>query len=336
MTTNEFTDNYSAEPSVPPGDELNPLQKIEIISIDILDHQRIMVDELKQLANSLKLEFGWHYLLDLTWIINELGVIKGKEIMDAGAGIGVMQWYLANHNVHVFSVDRESRADLPLRFRSNFYVDGLRKSDLLPSIQVVANNFKTDESNIEVRSPSRRLIKFGRDLLTCTRLAFADNVPIFDNRGDKGRVTIYNQDLKHLGEIEDNILDAVVAVSALEHNTPDGLVQVVQEMMRVLKPGGVLLASLNAARDQDWWHKASSGWCYTDTSLRKIFDLPSHTPSNFDQYDKLFTALQNSTELRTNLARFYFQSGDNGMPWGKWDPKYQPLGICKVKGSQDL
>ena len=36
-------------------------------------------------------------------------------------------------------------------------------------------------------------------------------------------------------------------------------------------------------------------------------------------------------ELRDNLASFYFRSGDNGMPWGKWDPQYQPVGVCKVK-----
>jgi len=36
-------------------------------------------------------------------------------------------------------------------------------------------------------------------------------------------------------------------------------------------------------------------------------------------------------ELRDHLAEFYFLSGDNGMPWGKWDPQYQPVGVCKVK-----
>ena len=35
--------------------------------------------------------------------------------------------------------------------------------------------------------------------------------------------------------------------------------------------------------------------------------------------------------VRDNLARFYFQSGDNGMPWGKWDPQYQSVGVRKIK-----
>ncbi len=101
--------------------------------------------------------------------------------------------------------------------------------------------------------------------------------------------------------------------------------------MRVLKPGGLLLATLCAARDQDWCHDASSGWCYTDASLRRLFNLPESAPSNYARYDELFTSLKNCAELRDNLAAFYFHSGDNGMPWGKWDPQYQPVGVCKIK-----
>ncbi len=103
------------------------------------------------------------------------------------------------------------------------------------------------------------------------------------------------------------------------------------ELMRVLKPGGVLLATLTAGRDQDWWHSASSGWCYTDTSLRRLFKLPPEAPSNYAQYDELFARLKDCAELRDNLARFYYQSADKGMPKGVWNPEYQPVGVCKIK-----
>ena len=142
---------------------------------------------------------------------------------------------------------------------------------------------------------------------------------------------MYNQDLKNLTHIPDDSMDAVVAVSALEHNQPPGLVQVVKELMRVLKPGGVLLATLGAARDQDWFHEPSSGWCYTESSLRNIFNLSKNVPSNYEAYDRLFSELRDCSELRDNLASFYFKSGDNGMPWGVWDPKYQSVGVCKIK-----
>jgi ubiquinone/menaquinone biosynthesis C-methylase UbiE len=289
-------------------------EKIEILSVELLDEYRLQVNGLKRLARALNLEFGWHYLLDLTWILGQLGPVKGKRILDAGAGTGMMQWYLAQEGAEVISVDRLSRTALPLRFRTRFRVQGLRKQDLIPSRQVFRDNFRRQGSwSIKMKSQAREMAGLAQ-------------IP----KG-AGRVFIYNQDLANLSDIRDNSLDAVVAVSALEHNPPENLEKVVNELMRVLKPGGALVATLTAARDQDWWHTASSGWCYTDTSLRRIFCLPPNLPSNYDRYDELFTALVGCEELRAGLAKFYFQSGDNGMPWGKWDPQYQPVGVCKVK-----
>ncbi len=144
-------------------------------------------------------------------------------------------------------------------------------------------------------------------------------------------VWIYNQDLCHLIDIPDDSLDAVAALSALEHNPPDRLSQVVNELMRVLKPGGILLATLGASPDRDWFHQPSQGWCYTEATLRRAFALSPSAPSNYDRYNELFEALRNCAELRDNLASFYFTSGENGMPWGRWDPQYQSVGVLKVK-----
>ncbi len=89
---------------------MTPIEKIEILPVSLLDENRSTVEELKRLTYSLGLDFGWHYLLDLTWIIRHLGQPEGKRIMDAGAGTGVIQWYLASHGAEVLSVDRASRA----------------------------------------------------------------------------------------------------------------------------------------------------------------------------------------------------------------------------------
>ena len=287
---------------------------IELLPVTLLDDCRPTVNSLRRLARSLKLEFGWHYLLDLTWILGQLGDVKGKHIMDAGAGTGLIQWYLAEQGAEVLSVDRGSRADLPLRFRRRFRVRGLRPADLIPSSRLIQQ---------KLRGPGKMRVKAvsqARDIIS-----------IGDLRRSSGRVTIYNQDLKRLSDVKDGSLDAVVAVSALEHNPQGDLNQAVCELMRVLKPGGVLLATLCAARDQDWFHLPSQGWCYTDATLRAHFDLPASTPSNYAHYDELFVALRNNAELRDNLAAFYYRSGDNGMPWGKWDPQYLPVGVCKIK-----
>lgn len=285
-------------------------ETIEILSVDLLDQHRPLVERLRALARSLGLEFGWHYLLDLTWIISHLGAVQGRRIMDAGAGTGVLQWHLAEEGAQVLSVDRASRADLPLRFRCRFRVKGLRPQDLGGIGELILHS---------VDNPGR-LARLVRDLPVLAM-----------RRRAAGSVTIYHQDLRSLVDIPSESLDAVVAVSALEHNSPQELASVVAELLRVLKPGGLLLATLGAARDRDWFHEPSQGWCYTEASLRKIFGLPADTPTNYSHYDELMAALRDCAELRDHLASFYFRSGDNGMPWGRWDPQYQPVGVCKLK-----
>jgi SAM-dependent methyltransferase len=288
-------------------------EKIEILSVNLLEENRQVVEALKALARSLDLELGWHYLLDLCWILKNLGQVSGKFIMDAGAGTGMMQWYLAVQGAEVLSVDRGSRALLPIRFRKRFNVVGLRQEpepDLLPPGKLFAGSM--DHPKKALSQAAEYLRELG-----------AEQAP--------GRVILYNQDLKALIDVMDNSLDAVVAVSALEHNPPGDLPNVVAELMRVLKPGGILLATLCAGRDQDWFHEPSAGWCYSEASLKRLFTLPEDTVSNYADYDPLFEALRNCAELSDNLASFYARSGENGMPWGKWDPQYQPVGVCKIK-----
>jgi SAM-dependent methyltransferase len=292
-------------------------EKIEIPSMELLDRQRDVVNKLWEVSRATRVEPGWHYLLDLAWIAENLGPIGGKHLLDAGAGMGLMQWYLIELGAaEVISADRGSRYDLPLVMRSRYKVRGLRPGDLGPAWNVL-------KGNVSRASGIGKLVYFLRGLVGLAMIALPKRF--------SGKVLIYNQDLTSMPEIPDNSLDAVVAVSALEHNTPEGLQKVVAEIMRKLKPGGKLLATLCAGKDKDWFHEPSHGWCYTDATLRRLFDLSADVPSNYARHDELLNSLRNNAELQDKLARIYFQSGDNGMPWGKWDPQYQPVGVCKVK-----
>jgi SAM-dependent methyltransferase len=295
-------------------------ERIEILSVELLDQNRPVVEELKELARSLRLEFGWHYLLDLSWIIQNLGPAQGVRILEAGAGSGMLQWYLADNGAQVLSVDRLSRAALPPRFRRRFRLQGLRPEDLLSDGRAFTWLLQRPLPGPFYHRAAARLVHLLRE-----GAAYLFTAPC------TGQVVIYNQELSELVDLPDNSIDAVVSISALEHNTPEGLERVVAELMRVLKPGGALLATLTAAPDQDWWHEASSGWCYSEASLRRIFRLPESAPSNYNQYNQLFTALQDCAELRDGLARFYSQADDKGMPQGVWKPEYQPVGVYKIK-----
>jgi SAM-dependent methyltransferase len=291
-------------------------ERIELLSVSLLDSERETINDLKEIAKQLKLEFGWHYLLDISWILGQIDQIADQVIIDAGAGTGVIQWFLADQRATVISIDRQSRKNLPLKFRRRFSVEGMRISDLASGQLSPGWGAKSLKSAVsdwidQVRVGLRRISSSGGN--------------------NQGKVIIYNQDLTDLEEISDNSIDTIVAVSSLEHNSPEGLEAVVSELMRVLKPGGGLLATLGASRDEDWFHEPSKGWCYSEQTLKRIFHLPDEAPSNYSDYDALFEKLVNNQELKQGLASFYSKSGENGMPWGKWNPEYQPVGVCKKK-----
>jgi len=291
--------------------------KLEILNASLLDENRELVNELKHVAARMRMEFGWHYLLDLVWIIKNLDIENTHVALDAGAGKGLIQWYLASKGIDVLSVDRVNRKYLPLHYRKYFPVEGLRPQDFAT---VGGSIFRL---SWRAGGFGQKLRGFARDLVFLLRKK--EHVP------GSGKVIFYDQDLRTLTDIPSNSVDVVVAVSSLEHNQPDQLPVVVAELMRVLKPGGKLVATLSTTGDTDMYHEPSYGWVYSEASMRSHFGLDADTVSNYDQYPELLEGLKNSTELKEGLAKFYFQSGEGGMPWGVWDPQYVPLGVCKVK-----
>lgn len=296
--------------------------KIEILSVDLLEQHRDLVDELIRLANDLGLGLGWHYLLDLSWTISNLDLSPKYTLMDAGAGYGVLQWWLSNHGSQVISVDVTSRKYLPERFCWAYPITGIRPNDFIPPY------------NRDIRKWNRTLSSYNPLKWVIYLKRLVQTQPKWQAwvaRRRKGKIFIYNQDLTTMSEIPDNSIDIVVSISALEHNSPGKLLECVAELKRVLKPGGKLIATLGAAKDQDWFHEPSKGWCYTSQSLKHHFGMIPSTPDNYQSYDILFEKLKNCEFLKTNLAGFYSKSGDNGMPWGVWDPKYQSVGIVKIK-----
>lgn len=250
--------------------------RIELLSVSLLDSERDRINELKALAQRLKLEFGWHYLLDISWILSLIEQISNRKIIDAGAGTGVIQWYLAENGAEVISIDRESRKNFALKFRRRFTVEGLRPEDLSSDSAVSG-------------SAGKSLKSVAADWLDQFRMSLGNSSS--GKYSVPGRIYIYNQDLTNLLDIDDELIDKVVAVSSLEHNSPEGLEGVVAELMRVLKPGGELIATLGASRDEDWFHEPSQGWCYCEDTLRRIFQISSDTQSNFAEYNSLMEKL---------------------------------------------
>jgi len=297
--------------------------RLEILSVDLLQRAAPLVAEFQTLSKRLGLSMGWHYLLDFAWTVERLAPVSGMKVLDAGAGTGLMQWWLAGHGVDVISADRIDRSALPARFRRAYRIAGLRPGDLAaPAKRRLADYLRLLLPRYWSRYP-RGLLVAARRLSVAPR-----------RTGAGGTVLIYTTDLSRMAQVPDNSADAIVSISALEHNTPAGLRLCVAELIRILKPGGMLLATVAGARDEDWFHEPSEGWCYTERTLRDLFGLADDCISNFGRYDELFDTLRGCTQLREALDPAYFRSGRNGMPWGRWDPRYVPVGVLRVKTTE--
>jgi SAM-dependent methyltransferase len=158
--------------------------------------------------------------------------------------------------------------------------------------------------------------------------------PIFEGEAadNCGRIFLYQCDIKDMPLLPNDSIDSIVSVSALEHNCHDDFEKCMDEILRVTKPYGKLFITVSASQSEDWYHVPSQGWCYSEATIKKLLRLPDDIRSNFLQKDIFFEEMKvEGNELHRRLASFYFASGDNGMPWGKWDPQYQPVGIVKAK-----
>jgi len=290
---------------------------IELLHTGLLEEHRGLVGKLRFLSENLDIPLGWHYMLDLVWILARAGEVADRTILDAGAGWGLLQWALAERGSLVISVDRNNRIDPGERLRRRYRLNGLRTSDL--------KSVTVREAWAQTRSRGYLFASYraGRRAARILRHRLPPKA--------SGQVLIYDADLARLTSLATESVDLVVSVSALEHNQLEDMGTVVDELMRVLKPGGRMFATVAATKEVDFWHEPSGGWCLTEGTLRNVFHLGWETPSNFSTFDDRFAELVACSELRNRLAQFYFDSGENGMPWGIWDPRYQPVGILKVK-----
>jgi SAM-dependent methyltransferase len=292
-----------------------PLNTVELLDFELLENYASVRDLVESEKKARKKQFGWHYLLDLVWIVSHAQHLpQGSLILDAGAGNGLLQYVLLRLGFRVISVDFTVR-------RGPSDVDWLAVSrgdsfdtEYLRHLQS-HHGAKTQPTEAELRIDSPDGF---RHLLA----------------EHPARLLFYRANLADLSLLPDGLVDAVVSVSALEHNDLTTTARAVDQCLRVLKPGGTMLATVSATDGEDWFHEPSKGWCYSETTLQRLFRLDAQTPSNFGDYARIFEAIARPGNiLHEQLAPFYFASGNNGMPWGHWHPEYLPVGIKKCKGA---
>ena len=294
------------------------IDKIELISTNILSQQHNLSKDLYVMNRNLALSAGWHYILDWTWVVNQVRELENKVILEAGAGIGLLQWYFARQGAHVISVDRSDRKCIPFHLVNLFNVGGLTDADKPLNLINTINIFNGKASfSKRIKSLARGAVG---SLLSSN---YASTI---------GSVKLYKQDLENLAHIDDNSVDLVISISALEHNQNiNSIKKIASELLRVLKKGGKMIITLPASNQTDWFFKPAYSWCFTDTTIRDIFALPEATPSNYAQYETFFMEIKSSKYLKSKLSWRYYFSSNSGMPYGKWNPQYIPVGISKIK-----
>ena len=99
------------------------------------------------------------------------------------------------------------------------------------------------------------------------------------------------------------------------------------EIKRVVKPNAHWAVTTSGTeKAETYFHESSQGNCFSCGEFENTFGA---SPKGEQDPQKILQKYQNCGYLKENLAKFYFKSGKYGMPWGKWDPKYIPVGIFK-------
>ncbi len=288
------------------------------------EHPEILA-EIDLLREGLFKDIGWHYYVDLVWVVLQLrkmGIQPGSTILDAGAGSGLLQYLLSYYGYHVLSVDFAPRT-VQFHIRKLFPVEVLTP--------VVASEEGYVAHMQRARGKFGFIHKIWNTLLK-KRIPLASWYhlkKVLSRRVTKpGKIVMIQNDMRQMRQIKNQSVDAVVSVSAVEHLQPDQLPLVFSEFGRVMRSDAPLILTTNASGTQkDWFHKPSQGWCFSLATLSAWFDDSSSQVRHFSNFNRVLADYQNNEFLQKRLSRAYFFSSENGMPNGIWNPVYIPAGV---------
>lgn len=301
------------------------MNTFELLAPNLVTENPSTIKDIDFLCSALWKEIGWHYPLDYGWILLKLEQMKlpaGSTVVDAGAGNGLLQFLLAYRGYNVISVDYFPRPRNIL-------------ASVIFSISKISgenqqHNYISHLSNIE--SLKTKLLRFRYKLRQINIIAFQNLLK--EKRTKKiqpGQISLYHADMRKMSKIETASIDAVVSASAVEHMDPDDIPSALDEFRRILKPGSAIIITTNSTNKTDWYHEPSKGWCFSEDSIRSLFGFTQTNQGDFQNFLTVLEEIRTSSHLKTRLSSLYKISGNNGMPWGIWDPQYLPVGIFLKK-----
>lgn len=309
------------------------MDSIKILDPDIVYRRKDLIKFLDYWKHILDIQMGWHYDIDLVWIlerIEDLGLPKGATIIDAGAGNGLIQFLLAAKGYNVLSVDFSERV-IPKEAQRVFKIEKVSSKDIKSHryqrfISHKRSNFWDKFKKVNLFRPLWTLKKIKKSLTHSLNPDYWKEVRKKDS--NYGTITYMQADFTNMHKIATDSIDALVSVSAIEHNTFENIPKALREFERVLKPKASLIVTTSASKDKEHYLDYCQGWCFTSEKLREFFQMDK-AEDNYDDYDKIMKKLVENKFIYKRIPDLYFESGDNGLPWGKYPPAYQPVGIVK-------
>lgn len=319
---------------------------IELLGESLIKEEAALALDILGFSTRYNAPLGWHYLLDFIWVLRELKNEKNLTILDAGAGSGLLQYILAEYGNHVISADMNKKRTIhPLgerlfhttsyetahHIRHHYFTAG--GNHCIEKTSYVFDRFLSTSPKGLLKAVKKRLSLHAKSLRErhLRSKTLLDSFIKIDKSTPKFNLIFYNTDLRCLDRIEENSIDAVVSISAIEHNTPEEVVFVLAELNRVLKPDGKMLLTVSANHPSSIYHDPSHSWTLNEPDLVKVYGLREGYRSNFNSYTRIQKDFKNSSYLNRWLSHRYFSSSKNGMPNGIWNPCYLPVGL-KIYG----
>lgn len=287
--------------------------KCELLSAGRLSNERLL-DELSHWLNVMRRPQGWHYDLDEIWLIENIeaaALPTGARILDAGAGLGIMQYVLASRGYDVVSLDFGKR-EVPAESRGIFDVvaenqDGLRYRH---SYQDTMSFQEAPTGRPLARTLSRIM---SRHLYAKLRREFLHLYCSGRERrrhhGDYGRISFVRAAFHDIPYPEGSF-DAVVSLSALEHADRGLLAKNLSEMARVAKPGAPVLVTTSATdQEKDVFHEKSQGWCFSSGTIKEFAPDAAEEYGNYHERER---SILTSALWLSRLDPYYYldPSGD--------------------------
>lgn len=318
--------------------------KIELLDVGLLKDK----NKLKVIDHWLRVmnwPNGWHYDLDIIWVlryIEQLNLPKGATIIDAGAGLGITQFILASCGYNIISLDFADR-QVP-KFAKDIFIVEKAGSELagytheyMEFMDYSRNQGFKEKKRGDLLSLFKKAVnpkRFGLNIFAVRNffkksLNFDYLLERMKGHRDFGKITFLRGTFNNI-PLADNTVDALVSISAFEHNTYEDMPASINEFMRVAKKNSSLFITTSASEKEDWYFEPPKAWNFSKETLSEWFGV-SADDITFN-YREVFEGIVQSKALQKRIPLSYKLSAENGLPYGKLEEaRYVPVGIVKVK-----